>query len=513
MLEGRTKKSVKNSIVALGVFFLNLLLQFFFRKVFLNHLGESILGLNTTASNLLQFLNLAELGVGVAVASTLYKPLFDNDSETINEVVSLQGWLYRNIAIFLIVGSAILMVFFPRIFSDIDFPLWYAYATYTVLLFSALLGYFVNYKQIVLSASQQDYKIQYFYRLPLLVKVLVEIFALKYFENGYVWWLSIEAAFTIIASLSLNYAIRKSFPDLKTSVSQGNALRHKYPGVSLKIKQVFFHKIGAFVLTQASPLVIYAYTSLGLVAIYGNYFLITNGIAMLVAAVFNSMGAGIGNLIAQGDKERILKVFDEIFTLRFSLAAILCAGLILFGQIFVSLWVGDQYLLGMRTLILMTIICYVAMTRNTVDSYLNGYGLFKDILAPVVEAAVNLSLSILLGSKYGINGVLGGIIVSQIIVILLWKPYFLYRYGFKVSVFKYVILNLRCFAVAILCGFIVLICSRLSDYSLYDTDIRNIGKGAALFVSFSVSLPCLLYLFVGGMRDGAKRILCLISRK
>ena len=73
--DSRTSKSVKNSSVALVFYFINLILQFFSRKIFLDYLGAEVLGLNTTATNLLQFLNLAELGVGAAIACTLYKPL------------------------------------------------------------------------------------------------------------------------------------------------------------------------------------------------------------------------------------------------------------------------------------------------------------------------------------------------------------------------------------------------------------------------------------------------------
>ena len=93
--DSRTSKSIKNSSVALVFYFINLILQFFSRKIFLDYLGAEVLGLNTTATNLLQFLNLAELGVGAAIACTLYKPLAEKDTDTINEIVSLQGWLYR----------------------------------------------------------------------------------------------------------------------------------------------------------------------------------------------------------------------------------------------------------------------------------------------------------------------------------------------------------------------------------------------------------------------------------
>lgn len=71
----RTARVIQNAKVALFFYCINLILQFFSRKIFLDYLGAELLGLNTTAQNLLQFLNLAESGIGTAVAFALYKPL------------------------------------------------------------------------------------------------------------------------------------------------------------------------------------------------------------------------------------------------------------------------------------------------------------------------------------------------------------------------------------------------------------------------------------------------------
>ena len=212
--DSRTSKSIKNSLVALAFYFINLVLQFFSRKVFLDYLGAEILGLNTTATNLLQFLNLAELGIGSAIACTLYKPLLEKDTVAINEIVSLQGWLYRRIAWIVIAGSVVLMAFFPWIFAKMPLPLWYAYASFGALLVSALLSYFVNYKQIVLSADQQEYKIQYSYKASMLAKLLCQILAIRYLSNGYVWWLVLEVVFAVVASVALNRVIARTYPCL-----------------------------------------------------------------------------------------------------------------------------------------------------------------------------------------------------------------------------------------------------------------------------------------------------------
>ena len=188
MSESRTKKSVLNIQIALAFYFLNLILRFFSRKIFLDYLGTEVLGLNTTAQNLLGFLNIAELGIGAAVATTLYAPLYNKDYRKINDIISLQGWLYRNVAYIVIGGACILMCFFPLIFSKAQVPMWYVYASFGAFLYSSLLSYFVNYKQILFSADQKEYKNTIQIQGWTFIKVLLQMFAVATLSNGYVWW-------------------------------------------------------------------------------------------------------------------------------------------------------------------------------------------------------------------------------------------------------------------------------------------------------------------------------------
>lgn len=439
MCASRTNKSIKNSTFAIGFYFINLILQFYSRKIFLEYLGTEILGLNTTAMNLLQFLNLAELGITAGISYMLYKPLHNCDYAAISEIISLQGKLYKRIATLIIVGACILLFFFPIIFSKITIPIIYAYASFLVLLFSSLIGYFFNYKQIIFTASQQDFKVLYGYKSITLLKILVQMFAVYHFNNGYDWWLVLEVVFAIIASLSLHLMTIKNFPFLKNEEkSTFRELRSKYPELESKIKQLFFHKIGGFALTQSSPIIIYAYTNLSEVALYGNYLIIVTGIQALLNSLFNSINAGIGDLVTEGDKRKQLKVFFELFSIRFLFVVTACFMGYMLIQDFIKLWIGSQYLLQNSTLILILIILYINTFRATVDSFLYAYGLFKDTWAPLVEATLNISLSILLGYYLGLNGVLLGVLVSLLIVICFWKPYFLFRMEYKGYLKEYV---------------------------------------------------------------------------
>ena len=122
MSDSRTTKSLKNAGVTLFFYFISVLLGFWSRKVFYDYLGSEVLGLDTTAATMFMFLNLAELGIGASVGYFLYRPMYENDTLTMNEIVALQGWIYRRVACFIIVASVILMGFFPLIFSFLNIP-------------------------------------------------------------------------------------------------------------------------------------------------------------------------------------------------------------------------------------------------------------------------------------------------------------------------------------------------------------------------------------------------------
>lgn len=500
-------------MVGMIYYCLNLCLNFFSRKIFLEYLGAEILGLNTTAVNLLQFLNLAELGIGYAVAFTLYEPIAKDDKETINEIIELQGGLYKRIAIFIIAGALILSLFFPLIFAKITLPLWYAYASFGVLLFSSLLTYFVNYKQILLTASQKAYKITYSYKCVMLVKIVVQIFAIKYLSNGYVWWLITEATFAVIGSTTLNATIRKTFPYQKKIKRSFTYLNDKYPIIVQKIKQLIFHRLADFAVTQTSPLIIYAFLSLTTVAYYGNYMMIISGAVILMTEVFNGIGASVGDLIAEGNKKHILSVFYELFCLRFIFTMAACISVYVLGDSFISVWIGSQYILGTDTLVLLTVYMYFRLSRGVVDSYLNGYGLFKDIWAPIVEAVINIGGSILGGYLWGLNGIISGTILSQIIILFIWKPYFLFKEGIKYSISGYIKLYAKC-AICGIAGILVIYLIKNWLFIFASKSFINCLSSAAVLFIFEITfIGSLLYLISQSNRALTKRLIKLTLRK
>ena len=128
--ESRLHKSFLNARVNLIFYFLTLVLAFFSRKIFLDTLGADFVGLTGTLQNLLGFLNLAEMGIGAAIGYVLYKPLFDQNREKINEIISVMGYMYRCVGLVILGAGLILAIFLPQIFKDTQFNLPIIYFVY-----------------------------------------------------------------------------------------------------------------------------------------------------------------------------------------------------------------------------------------------------------------------------------------------------------------------------------------------------------------------------------------------
>ena len=171
----RLYKSFLNARVNLLFYFITLILSFFSRKVFLDSLGDDFIGLTGSLSSLLGFLNIAELGIGSAVAYTLYKPLFAQDQKKITDIVSVYGYLYRLVGVFILIAGVILAFFFPLIYPNTGFNIGIIYFAYISFLSSSLLSYFINYRQTLLSADQKHYVVTACYQSAIIVKTLIQI--------------------------------------------------------------------------------------------------------------------------------------------------------------------------------------------------------------------------------------------------------------------------------------------------------------------------------------------------
>lgn len=435
-MSGRVHKSVLNAEVNLIFYFLTLVLAFFSRKIFLDCLGAEFIGLTGTLGNILSYLNLAELGITSCIGYFLFKPLQTNNRQEIQDILSLLGYLYNWIGCIILGGGVFISLFFPFIFAKAELELGIIYFAYYSFLGSSLIGYFINYRQILLTADQKNYLVAIYFQSARIIKIILQILLAYTYQNLYVW-VGVEFLFGIIGCIILNWKINKEYPWLNVDKSRGKSLLKQYPEIITKTKQVFIHKIKDFALIKSDELFIFFFVSLKMVAYYGNYMIVISKLISLFSAVTGSVGASVGNLVAEGDKEKMIKIFWEITTIHHTISAILCFSLYAFLEPFITHWLGSEYILDNRILILLIIFVYITNSRKSVDNFNYAYGLYADVWSAWAELIINVSITIIAGLKWGIIGILLGKISSLLFIVILWKPYYLFTSGFKESVSIY----------------------------------------------------------------------------
>lgn len=506
MNESRIHKSLLNARVNFIFYFITLFLSFFSRKIFLNTLGPDFIGLTGTLTNILGMLSIAELGIGTSISFHLYKPIREENFDKITEYMSLFGWFYRIVGTFILVASIIVSFFFPLIFSKTNINLPLIYFCFYSLLGTSLIGYFINYRQILLSADQRGYVVSVYLQGANVIKTIVQMLLCSYFLNYYLW-VGIEFGFAVIACIILSWKINITYPWLHSNPKIGKIYYKKYPSIMSSVKQIFVHRMKDFLLNQSDQILVFAFVSLKYVAYYGNYTLLTLKITALFRSVMGSADAGIGNLVAENNKSKCLQVFWELNSMRYWLSGIILSILYFTIPPFIELWLGKEYLLSNLVLILILLNMYFSMTRTVIDSFNHSYGHYADVWSAWTEGIINFMVTVIVASQIGLAGILLGKITSLIPIVVIWKPLYLFRDGFKE---KYVIywkhvgtyILWLCFTLVIT-HFLQkrFFCAELNswkEFIYYCTFISVV-----VFSSYSL----LMYYFSYGLKDFVKRLI------
>lgn len=503
MSNSRVHKSLLNVRVGLFFYFIGLILSFFSRKIFLSYLGTDFIGLTGTLQNILELLNLAELGIGLSISFFLYKPLQENNKEQIMEIMSVFGYLYRKIGHIIAISGILISLSFPFIFKNSVLSIGIVYFSFFSFLGSSLIGYFINYRQILLSADQKNYLVTAYFQTVGIIKVVIQILFSYYSKNLFIW-VFIELLFGIISCIILNWKINKEYPWLKTTVKEGKVLLHKYPEITLKTKQVFIHKIADFFLRKSDGILVFAFVSLKMVAFYGNYTIILNKLMMLIDITFDGIGAGVGNLIAEGDKKKIMSVFWELMSVRYFISGVMIFSLYHLTEPFVTWWLGSEYILDHNILILLLVNLFIMQTRGVVDIYNRSLGRFADTWSAWAEVIINLAVTLLTAIKFGIVGILLGKIISTGLIISIWKPYYLFQ-GLNLSITTYWREVFKYYGILLFSFILISLCIPLIPINPSQGIFQLLIFTVCIVSAFSIVYFSLLYIGAPGLKSFMRR--------
>ncbi|KIU25036.1 hypothetical protein [Weissella cibaria] len=209
----RTKKAVVNASFGMGMQFVIVLCQFVLQTVFIKTLNAEYLGLNGVFSNVLQFLSLAELGIGGAITFTLFKPLADKDEGLIRATMNLYKSIYAIIGLIVFV-MGIMLSFSLNWFIKPDVPLGNVQLMFILYLMNSVVSYFFAYCRTLLIADQKSYIDSINQAIFRVLQVILQgVFLIVTHE--YILFLVVQIIVTIVSNYSIYAKTIKVYPFLK----------------------------------------------------------------------------------------------------------------------------------------------------------------------------------------------------------------------------------------------------------------------------------------------------------
>lgn len=457
----RTQNASRNIVNGVLLKICQIIAPFLMRTAMIYFIGVQYLGLNSLFTSLLQVLNLAELGVGSAMIYSMYKPIVENDTDKICRLLSLYRSYYNVIGLVIAGLGIAIMPFLPGLIRGEVPADTNIYILYLFNLSATVLSYWLlAYKNSILYAHQ---------RVDITSKVLLFTSIVQYAMQFIVLWLFRDYYLYVIVALMCQIlsnvitamVTTRMYPVYKP---KGKLDKKERKEINGRIRDLFTSKIGAVIVNSADTIVISAFLGLTVLAVYQNYFLIITSVSGIVGVIYSSCAAGIGNSLIVETKE---KNYNDLKKFTFLLAWLdgFCASCFLcLFQPFMEIWMGEKLQMSFGVVICLVIYFFVSEINRLLNTYKDAGGIWhEDRLRPLVTAAVNLILNLVMVQLCGIYGVILSTVLSMLLVGMPWlfcnlftilfEKKYLWDYLKQLTVYVFISFA-ACFISYVVCSFV-----------------------------------------------------------
>ena len=418
------------------------LMSFVLRTIFIQHLSEQLLGVNSLYTNILSILSMAELGIGTALNFALYRPVADHDTEKIKSYMQMYRKAYTVIAL-VVAGIGLSIAPFLRFLIKDPGTITVRQMTvyYLIFLFNTVSTYFVSYKYSLCNAEQRNYIQTNINTLTKIAVSLMQIVVILLTQN-FLLYLLTDMFVQLAQKIFVSWYLNRLYPYLRdrdvkplTPEESGEVWR--------KTKALVLHKVGDVARLQTDSLIISSFIAVAMSGMVDNYNLVINAVTNFVNIIFNSVISGFGNLIATETKQKQYELFRVYRFFASWVYGFAVTGFFVLLTPLIRLWLGDSWVLPSAAVTLILVDLYFKGDRIVLSNYKTAAGVFEqDKYLALIQGGVNLVLSIWLVQEIGLAGIYVGTVVSGLIANVT-KPIIIYRVCFDRSCLDYFAETLR----------------------------------------------------------------------
>ncbi len=392
-----------------------MVVPFFLTPTVVRHLGPTGYGVWILAVSTVAYLNLLDLGLRSAIIRFVSKAEAQRKIEDARSAIGAALWFRVLISAAVAVLSIVLAVVFPHFFKvppDLQRA-----AQITVLVCS--LGVAITLTSgvfgAVLAAIQRFDVLSTIGILQVIARGVGVILILRrgHGLTTLAYW---EFSVILFGGLATCGAALKLFPACR--------VRFGRPDIAT-LKMMWSHSFTAFIILLAGNVifstdnvVVGAYLSVGLVAFYsigGSLTMYSRQIVSALATTFTPLASGLD---ASGKSDELRKLLIRGTQASLALALPISLALCFRGKTFIGLWMGPRYSQVSGTVLQILLIGQFFTVANvTAGNIMFAIGKHKAVAkCAVLEATLNLSLSLILAKTIGIYGVAWGTSITMLII-------------------------------------------------------------------------------------------------
>ena len=405
------------------------ILTFAINRYFVIYIGIAALGIMKLFNQLLYYLNLLEMGIGEASTYAFYEPLMKNNYKKISIILGTIAPLYNKISVIIFSIGLFITPLIPSLLKDkIETKILHIY--WVLYVINTTVSYLYIKYSILFMADQKFNIVRSIQGISKITCQVLQIIVIIKIQSFIVYILLLILD-NLIQYICYLYYYKKNYKKIYTT-------KERDKSIFINIGRLFWHKLASLVVFNTDLILISKFISLEAVGIYASYLMISQMVASIFNIFINVLRPKVGKFIAKHTKEEVFFLWKKlnILFLFFSLVAIMSIYFLI--DDFIKLWLGEKFIFSKLTTILILINFFIYFSRMITDIFKEGDGFFEDTNLPILEAIINFLISLILVNLIGINGVIIGTIVSNILIICIARPILVFKRCFNKGTNEYI---------------------------------------------------------------------------
>ena len=408
----------RNTVTSILFKFTTFISSFIVPRLFLSAYGSNLNGLVDSITYFLNIVSFLELGVGSVVCSALYKPLAKRDYVCISRILSSAQNYFNKLGAILVLYVTILAFIYP-IVIDKSQDFFYTAILIGSISISMFAQFFFGIVNALLLTSDQKGYIVYNVQIVSIVLNTIVCYLMIEFGQPIHMVKLLSSIIFLVRPIYLAYYVKRTYPVNMNIDYQEEPIKQKWNGMAQHMASVIQDSIVVVMLSF--------FTNLSFVSVFSVYNLVVFGMRTIVISLTNGVEPLLGNLWANGDKEKLRTTFawtewslNTLVTILFSITGIM---LIPFVELYTEGINDINYIVPIFALMI-TISNMLHCLRLPYNLMILAAGHYKETQTIYIVAAILNIFITLIGVKlWGINGVCLGMICALIYQIFSMTKY------------------------------------------------------------------------------------------